>query len=227
MPATTSYSSAVLVAEAAALTESDPVFAQVTLKAYKYGCMIQVSRELIDDTAIDLEGFLAREVGIALGVATGTAQPKGLVTCATLGKTAAAVAAVTMDELIDLQFSVTPLYRANGAYVMNDSTAAACRKLKDTTNQYLWQPAVQAGQPDLLLGKPVWIDPNIAALATGAKTVLFGDISRFFIRDAKGIRFERSDEYAFGNDLVSFRALMRTDSNLIDNIGAVKYLIQA
>jgi len=239
VPKTTSHSSAAIVTEAGSISESDPAFGQVTLGAYKYGTMIQVSRELLTDTGVDLEGYLAMQAGRALGNAfgahavtgTGSSQPRGVVTDATLGKTGAASATpaggFTADDLIDLFYSVIAPYRMSTAcrWLMKDATAGEVRKLKDENGQYLWQPSLVAGAPDTILGKPVLTDPNVPAVANSAKSVLFGDFSQYFVRLAGGIRFERSDDYAFGSDLVSFRALMRADSALVDLTGAVKYFI--
>ena len=158
---------------------------------------------------------------------TGSSQPAGIVTNATLGVTGGTTVsgAFTADNLIDLYHSVIAPYRRSPscAWLMRDATLASLRKLKDTTNQYLWQPGLTLGAPDTLLGKPVYTDPNVAAVALSAKSVLFGDISRYFVRLAGGVRFERSDDYAFGNDLVSFRCLVRGDGLLVDQTGAVKY----
>lgn len=234
VPKTTSHSTGALTAEAAAIAESDPVFGVVNLGAFKYGVMIQVSVELLADTGVDLEGYLGRECGQAIGNAfgvhaiTGTGggtQPSGLVTGATLGVTGGSGVggAFTADNLIDLQYSVLAGYRKNGSWLMRDATVGAARKLKDTTNQYIWQPGLQAGSPDMLLGRPVYTDPNVAAVALSAKSVLFGDISRYFVRLAGGVSFTRSDDFAFNQDLVSFKCTLRADGALIDTTGAVKY----
>jgi HK97 family phage major capsid protein len=116
-------------------------------------------------------------------------------------------------------------YRASASckWIMKDATVGAARKLKDTTGQYIWQPSLQAGAPDMLLGKPVLTDPNVPGVACRRRAVLFGDFSQFFVRFAGGVRFERSDDYAFNTDLVTFRALLRADCSLVDLTGAVKY----
>lgn len=239
VPKTTAHSSAAIVTEGAAIAASDPAFGQITLGAYKYGLLIQVSRELIADTGVDLEGYLSMQAGRAIGNAfgahaitgTGTSQPRGIVTDATLGVTGATgvVGVPNADNLIDLFFSVIAPYRNSpeAAWMMRDSTVATVRKLKDTTNQYIWQPGLQAGAPDTILGKRVITDPGVAATALSAKSVLFGDFSQYFVRMVSGLRFERSDEYAFNTDLVTFRALLRADGALVDLTGAVKYFAGA
>jgi HK97 family phage major capsid protein len=237
VPVTTAHSSAALTAEGAAISESDPAFAKRSLGAYKYGVIVQVSRELVDDTAVDLLGYLARQAGRACGNAlgahlvtgTGSSQPAGIVTGATTGVTGGTgvTGAFTADNLIDLMFSVIAPYRNSRscAWIMKDSTLGAVRKLKDTTNQYLWQPSLQVGVPDTLLGKPIFTDPNVAAPAVSAKSVVFGDISAYFVRLAGGVRFERSDEFAFNADLVTFKAVVRGDGILADQSGACKLFV--
>ncbi|MEV6791253.1 phage major capsid protein [Streptomyces sp. NPDC051320] len=234
VPKTTAHSSASIVTEGGTIGESDPAFGQVPLGAYKYGALIQVSRELLDDTGVDLEGYLAMQAGRALGNAfgahaisgSGTGQPRGVVTDATVGVTGGTGigGAFSSDDIIDLFFSVIAPYRRSPAsvWMMADSSIAAVRKLKDTTGQYIWQPGLQAGVPDTILGKPVLTEPNVAAVATAGKSVVFGDMSQYFVRMVGGVRFERSDDYAFNSDMVTFRALLRADGALVDLTGAVK-----
>lgn len=233
VPKTTAHSTAAIVAEAGTITEDDPTFGQVELGAYKYGTLIQVSRELLTDTGVDLEGYLSMQAGRALGNAfgahaitgSGTSQPRGIVTDATVGVTGAtAGGAQTSDDLIDLQYSVIAPYRQSPAchWLVNDSTLGSIRKMKQTDGTYMWQPSLVSGTPDMLLGKPVLTDPNVAAVGSSAKSVIFGDFSQFFVRMAGGIRFERSDDFAFDSDLVTFRALLRADAALVDLTGAVK-----
>ena len=235
IPVTTSHGTAALVAEGAQIQESDPAFAKRSLGAYKYGKVIQLSRELVDDTAVDLLGYIARQGGAAVGNAFGvdlvvgnaSSKPSGIVQTASTGVTgSAAVSGVfTTDNLIDLQYSVIGPYRRNAKWMMRDATVAYLRKLKDTDGQYLWQPSLQVGTPDVFLGKPVITDPNVAAVAAGAKSVIFGDFSAYFVRMAGGVRFERSDDFAFDTDLVSFKVVIRGDGILADQTGAVKVFV--
>ncbi|MFD5370817.1 phage major capsid protein [Streptomyces sp. NPDC127103] len=234
VPVTTAHSSAALTAEAAAITESDPAFAKRTLGAYKYGVLLQASSELLSDTGVDLEGYLAMQAGRALGNAfgvhavtgDGSSKPTGIVTSASTGKTGGTgvAGAFTADDLIDLYYSVIAPYRNSTScgWMMRDATLAAARKLKDSQGQYLWQPSIQLGTPDTLLSKPVHTDPNVAAVATTAKSVIFGDFSAYFVRMAGGVRFERSDDYAFNTDLVTYRAIIRADGLTVDQTGALK-----
>lgn len=242
IPKTTAHSSASIVTEAATIGESDPAFGQVSLGAYKYGMTVQVSRELLTDAGVDLEGYLSMQAGRALGNAfgahaitgDGTGKPRGIVTDASAGATGPttvgggfgvqSTAGQGADLLIDLFHSVISPYRMSGScrWIMNDTTAGVIRKIKTTEGQYIWQPSMLAGTPDTILGKPVLTDPNVADVGLSAESVIFGDISQYFVRMAGGIRFERSDEFAFNADLVTFRALMRADAALVDLTGAVK-----
>ncbi|WP_060952399.1 phage major capsid protein [Streptomyces hygroscopicus] len=234
VPVTTAHSTAAITAEAAPISESDPAFGKRTLGAYKYGVLLQASSELLTDTGVDLEGYLSMQAGRALGNAlgahlvtgTGSSQPTGIVTSASTGKTGGtgAAGAFTADDLIDLFYSVISPYRNSPScgWLMRDATMGAARKLKDQQGQYLWQPSLQIGVPDTLLGKPVYTDPNMAAVAASAKSVVFGDFSAYFVRMAGGVRFERSDDYAFNTDLTTFRAIIRADGLTVDQTGALK-----
>jgi HK97 family phage major capsid protein len=241
VPKTTSHGAAALVLEGGTLAESDPAFSQVTLNSYKYGQLIEISQELVSDSAVDIVGYLARAAGIAIGTATGTAyitgtgssQPQGVANAPTAGVTGAAGTGLTVsgNSLIDLYHSVVSGYRRNSYWLMNDLTAAYVRKVRDDTGgaglgNFLWQPGMQAGQPDLLFGRPVVTDPNVAVQAINAYSIAFGDFSQYFmIRDVSGVRFERSDDFRFNADLIAFRCILRTDSKQIINgaAGAVKW----
>lgn len=239
IPKTTAHSSAAIVTEGAAIAASDPTFGQTTLGAFKYGVLVQVSRELVDDTGVDLEGYLSEETGRALGNAigahiatgTGTGQPRGYVIDATLGATSptGTVGVPSYDTLVDLLHSVISPYRSSSsvAWAMRDSTVGSIRKIKDTTGQPIWSDSMQQGAPPLLLGIPVVVDPNVAATGLSAKSIVFGDFSRYIVRIAGGVRFERSDDFAFSTDLVTYRALLRADGALVDLTGALKYAVGA
>lgn len=246
VPRSTAEGSAVWTGEGATLTAGDPTLSSVTLGAFKVGKIIQISSELLADEGFDVVGFLAESAGRNIGIAvdtayvvgTGTNQPTGFVGAATVALTAATGTGSTTgmptggvsvgaDVLIDLYHSVIPQYRPRASFVMNDSTIKVVRKLKDTTNQYIWQPALVAGQPDTLLGRPVYADPNMDAIGVSKKPIAFGDFGGYFIRDVTPIRFERSDDFAFGTDLISFRALYRTDGKLGDTNAVKTYLTAA
>lgn len=133
---------------------------------------------------------------------------------------------VIADDLMDLFHSVDPAYRDGAIFMMADSSVAAIRKLKTGVsgdNTYLWQPGLRAGEPDTLLGRPVVVNQNIAAMASDAKSILFGNFQNFWIRDVRGVRFVRMDERYAAEDQVGFVVFLRTDSDLVGPAGTIKY----
>lgn len=227
-------------AQAGNLPTSDPSFSMITLSAYKFGVMLQVARELIDDTAVDLLGYLAMQAGRAIGNdfgyqlvnGTGTGAPNGLLNLASLGVTGATTGvsgAPSYANLVDMEYSVIAPYRQSRScyWLAADKTIGGFRKITDTVGRPIWEPSAVLGSPDLLLGKPLVADPFMPQGVTGAKTICFGDFSQFFVRLVGGVRFERSDDFAFGSDLVTFRAILRGDGTLVDQTGAIRYYIGA
>jgi HK97 family phage major capsid protein len=240
VPKTTSHSTAASASQAGSLPTSDPAFSMQPLSAYKYGILLQCARELIDDTAVDLLGYLAMQAGRALGNAfgndlvngSGTAQPAGIVTTATTGVTGSVTGvsgAPSYANLVDLEYSVIAPYRQSRScyWLAADKTIGSFRKITDTVGRPIWEPSAVLGSPDLLLGKPLVADPFMPQLATSAKAIAFGDFSQFFVRLVGGVRFERSDDFAFGSDLVTFRAILRGDGTLVDRTGAIKLFVGA
>jgi HK97 family phage major capsid protein len=236
IPRTSTYTAPAVTSEGTAIAESDPTFAAfVTLGAFKYAATFQLSREVVEDSGVNLLDFVARQSAVGMGTAvnagltvgTGTVQPTGIVGASSLGVTGGTgVAGVpTADNVIDLVYAVASPYRRRGAaFQMRSSTLAAVRKLKTTDNQYLWAPGLQNGQPDTLLGYPVYENPDIVATATGAKSIIFGDMSAYYVRQVRGIDFARDDSVGFVNDLITFRVTWRGDGNLPDS-AAVKHFI--
>lgn len=222
IPVVASHGSAVWLGEEAAFTESDEQFSQVTLSAYKLGTLIKVSEELLNDSAFDLSAYIANEFARRIGVAEeaafvagdGTGKPTGVINSADVGVTAASSSAITFDEIIDLFYSLKAPYRARATFLMNDDTAKVIRKLKDNNGQYIWQPSVQVGQPDLLLGRPVVTSSAMPTIALNAKTIAFGDFSYYWIGDRQGRVFQRLNELFAVNGQVGFRAYERVDGKL-------------
>jgi HK97 family phage major capsid protein len=239
IPSLSAYSTGTVSSEAALIGESDPTFnAFKTLGAYKYSFLTQISREMVEDAGVDILGFLAAQTGNALGyavnnaltVGTGTTQPTGIVTAAGSGITGGTgvSGAFTADNMIDLVYSVDTAGRTlpGTGWQMNAQAIAAVRKLKDSAGQYLFSPSLSADARDLLLGYPIFENPAIASPATSAKSVIFGHLPSYFARTVGGLRLDRSDDYAFQNDLITFRATMRVDGNLIQT-SHVKYFAGA
>jgi HK97 family phage major capsid protein len=238
VPSLSTYStSSTVTPQAGIMSESDPVFNSfVELKAYKYGFLIQVSREMIEDSGVDLLGFLADQVGNAVGynvnnaltTGTGTVQPNGIVTAAGSGITGGTgvSGAFTADNLIDLYYSLDGAARLlpGVGWMANGASIGAMRKLKDTAGNYVFSPALDGNNRDLLLGRPVFENPHMSNAGTAVKSVLCGHLPSYFVRMVGGIRLDRSDEYAFNQDLVTFRATMRVDGNL-PQTSHVKYFI--
>jgi HK97 family phage major capsid protein len=238
VPSLSAYSSsATVTAQGANFSESDPTFNSfVNLGAFKYGFLIQVSREMIEDSGVDLLGFLADQVGNGLGynvqnaltVGTGTVQPQGIVTAAGSGITGGTgvSGAFTADNLIDLYYSLDGAARLlpGVGWMMNGASIGAVRKLKDTAGNYIFSPAADGNQRDLLLGREVYENPHVASAATSAKSVIAGHMPSYFVRSVGGIRLDRSDDFAFNADLVTFRASMRVDGALPQS-SHIKYFI--
>ena len=227
IPSLAQYSTAAITGESTAISESDPIFNSfITLGAYKYSFLVQLSTELIEDAGVDILGFLATEVGNELGyrvnaaltTGTGSSQPKGIVVASSLGVTGATATSgvFTADNLIDLVYSVDTAGRrlAGSGFQMNAASIGKMRKLKDTAGNYVFQPALSADAQDLLLGYPVFENPAMADTATSAKSVIFGNLPSYYVRQVGGIRLDRSDDYAFNAGLVTFRATLRVDGNL-------------
>jgi HK97 family phage major capsid protein len=232
LPKTTAHPAAgTIVSEGAAIGESDPTFGQGTLQAFKYAELIQVSTELITDTGVDLLGYLARAFGRALGngsgadfvTGSGSSKPRGVITAGSLMVTGGTGVSgeATGDNLIDLFFTVKEPYAVNGEWLLRRATLGKVRKLKDANNQYLWQPGLAGDVQSTILGAPYVLDPNVPAAGTAATSIAFGDFSAYKIRDVGSLRFERSDDFAFNADLVTFRAILRTDGDLLDETGAI------
>lgn len=235
VPVSNGWSAASIVAEQGSIGISEPTFgSSITLRAYKYGFLAQASPELLADSAFDAEEYLAGQGGNALATGTGahfvagtgTGQPNGIIR-GTIGRTTVATNAVTGDELIDAFHSLLRPYRASAVWLFNDSTVAAIRKIKDSTNQYLWQPGLAPGQPDTLLGRPVLTDPAVPALGTGNRFGVIADMRRaYVVRLAGGVRVERSDDFAFQTDLITWKFILRADGNIVDT-AAVRVLANA
>lgn len=230
-----------------AFSGTDPVLGVMTLDAYDAGQLIKVASNYVEDSGANVISFVTSELGRAVGeltaqwyvTGTGSSQPQGLMTAVTgtgagtlitggtvaTGGTTLAQAAITPEKLIDLISTVNDSYQGK-AWLMSQSTAGTVRKIRDgaggSIGAFIWQPSptvgIIGGQPDSLLGYPVFTDPNVAAIGSNARIIGFGDPSRYFIRDAGGLQLDRSDDFAFDKNQISFRVHMRTDGDLIDDV---------
>jgi HK97 family phage major capsid protein len=226
IPVVASKGTASWVDEEGSIPESDDAFGQVSIGAYKLATMIKVSEELLNDSVFNLESYIAREFARRIGAkeeesfftGDGTGKPTGIFNAtggAELGVTAASATAITVDEIMDLFYSLKSPYRKNAVFVMNDSTVKAIRKLKDGNGQYLWQPSISAGQPDTILNRPVKTSAYVPTIAAGAKTIAFGDFGYYWIADRQGRSFQRLNELYAANGQVGFKATQRVDGKLI------------
>ena len=214
------------IEEGGALTFGDATFDQIILDAHKLHVAIKVTEELLYDNAFNLENYIMQQFGKALANAeedafingTGTGQPLGILAAtggADVGVTAKSATAITADELIDLIYSLKRPYRKSAAFLLNDQTLAAIRKLKDNYGQYLWQPSLQAGEPDRILGYAAYTSPYFPAVAAGKPAVAFGDFSYYNIGDRGTRSFAELKELFAGNGMVGFVAKERVDGKLV------------
>lgn len=223
IPVVASHGEAVWTDEGEEYTESDDEFGTVSLGAHKLSTIIKVSEELLNDSAFNLETYISSEFARRMGAAeelafingNGTGKPTGVINTAEVGVTSASANAITTDEIIDLYHSLRTPYRKNAAFLANDSTIKAIRKLKDSNNQYLWQPGVQAGQPDTILNRPIHTSAYMPEIGGGNKILLFGDLKYYWIADRQGRSFQRLNELFAKNGQVGFRVFQRVDGKLI------------
>ena len=226
IPVVASKGTASWIDEEGAIPESDDAFGQVSIGAYKLGTMIKVSEELLNDSVFDLQSYISREFARRIGAkeeeafftGDGKGKPLGVLAAtggAETGVTAASATAVTADELMDLYYSLKSPYRKKSVWVLNDSTIKAIRKLKDNNGQYLWQPSLTAGAPDMILGRPIKTSAYMPAMAAGAKTIAFGDFSYYWIADRQGRSFKRLNELFAATGQVGFLASQRVDGKMI------------
>ena len=212
--------------EGEALTFSDATFSQINLDAHKLHVAVKVTEELLYDNAFQLENYIIEEFYKALANAeedafingNGTGKPLGILAAsggAEVGVTAASATAITADEVINLVYSLKRPYRKNAVFILNDQTIAALRKLKDGNGAYMWQAALVAGEPDKLLGYPVYTSAYMPTIEAGAKTIIFGDLSYYNIGDRGSRSFAELRELFAGNGMVGFVAKERVDGKLV------------
>ena len=214
------------IEEGGQLTFGDATFDQIIMDAHKLHVAIKVTEELLYDSAFNLENYIIKQFGKALANAEedaflngdGVGKPLGLLAeagGAEVGVTAASATAITADEIISLIYSLKRPYRKNAKFMCNDQTLAAIRKLKDSTGQYLWQPSLQAGEPDRILGYAVMTSPYFPTIAGGKPAMAFGDFSYYNIGDRGTRSFAELKELFAGNGMVGFVAKERVDGKLV------------
>ncbi len=216
------------LSEATAVTQTNPAFGQVTLNSYLASSdQVLISVQLLQDSAFDFAGELADAFAIRMGrlindaytTGSGSGQPTGIVGSAATTVTAVGDPqtgntndnSVGYDDLENVQFGVDAVYRINGKYMFSDNTFKAIRKLKDSLGRPLFQTSLAEGAPDTILGKPYIINYSMADIASGNKSVLFGDFSKYRIRNVGGVTMFRFNEAFMSNHQIGFQAYLRTD----------------
>ena len=225
IPVATGHSVAQWTAENAAYTESNPTFGQKQIDAYKLTDLCRVSTELLQDSAFPIEEYIRKEFARAFGIAeeeafcvgTGTNQPTGIFTAngGTVGVTTAGSNAITVDEVISLVYALKSPYRRHAKFLMHDQTVSLLRKLKDGNGAYIWQPSVQAGQPDKLLGYDIYTSPYVPTVDAGALAIAFGDFKNYWIGDRMGRTVQRLNELYATNGQIGYVATERVDGKVI------------
>ena len=230
---------AAILGEGTAETVSDMTFTNVKFEPFTYSSkIVKVSNQLISDNAFDLGSFVGGQLanrlkrGINAHLTTGDAssKPQGIVTGSTLGKTAASATAVTVSEVMDLFYSVDASYRnaPGAAFMMNSATAKAVRVLGfGSSNDFpAYVPGMTVGEPDMLFGKPVYINEDMDGIATGNKSIIFGDLKQYYVHEAGGVQLLRLAERFADALSTGYIAYRRVDGNVLQG-SAIKHLVQA
>lgn len=221
-----------LIAQNTTATAADPSFGVVTLSTYKFSSkIVAVPFELLQDSAADMEAFVVRRLAERLGrtqntyftTGTGSSQPSGIVTGSAAGKTGTTgqTTSVIFEDLVDLVHSVDPAYRRGPCrWMMNDASLKVVRKLKDSQNRPIFLPGYDGlggAMGDALLGYPITVNQDVATMAANAKSILFGDFSKYMIRDVMGVTMFRFDDSAYVKlGQIGFLAWMRTGGIKVD-----------
>lgn len=217
IPIVTSKGEAVWMDEEEAYSLSDDVFGQASLSAYKVGTAIKISEELLNDSAKEFARRVGAKEEEAFFVGDGKGKPTGIFADAGGAEDGVTTsgAAITFDDIMELFYSLKSPYRKKAVWVMNDTTVKALRKLKDNTGNYIWNPSVQAGVPDMILNRPYYTSSYVPTLEAGSKAIAFGDFKYYWIGDRQGRTFKRLNEVFAMNGQVGFIASQRVDGRLI------------
>lgn len=225
------------IGENTQVTEQDITYGQVVFHAHKYTSkLVRVSVELLTDSAFNIASETGSMLGERLARITnrrytagdGSNQPEGVTVGGTLGVTAAAAMVFTVDELYDLKHSVDPAYRLSPTWMINDTTLLAIKKKKDGEGRYLWQSSLAGGIPDTIDGDPIQVNQHMPSPTSALRPIVYGDFSKYVIRDVLGIRTRRLVERYAEFDQEGFVAFLRTDGKIIDaGTNPLKYMLMA
>ena len=207
------------------IPETTMTFGQTTLSAYKLGTMIKISNELLHDSAFDLAAYISRRFGVTMGNAEenafingdGIGKPLGILddAGAQVGVTAASQTAVTFDEIYALYYALKSPYRKKATFLCNEALVLQMMTIKDANDNYIWKPGLGIAEPDTLLNRPLKTSSYMPAVEAGNKTLLFGDMSYYWIADRVGRTFRRLNELYARTDQVGFLTTQRVDGKLI------------
>ena len=239
IPIATDNGSASWIEEGAAIQESDMSFAQETLSAFKLGCMVKVSNELLNDSAFDIAAYIAQRFGVRFGNAeedafingtgvsqnpgTTPSQPTGILTSltATADNTTANAQTVHFDNVYKLYYSLKSPYRRKASFLCNETLLLQLMLLKDLNGNYIWKPGLDVAKPDTILGRPIYTSGYMPAITGNAtqdknkKVLLFGDFSYYWIADRQSRTLKRLNELFAVTDQVGFIGTQRVDGKLI------------
>lgn len=212
----------------------NPVFGTRPLVSYKYSSKpVAVPFELLQDSLIDIEGYIRLLLAMRLGrvsnrhftVGTGVGQPPGVIPASTVGKVGAAgqTNEFTYDDLVDLEHSVDPAYRNSARWMMHDNSVRDAKKIKDNQGRPLWLPSLIQGDAPTLMGYGYTVNQHMAVQAANALSLAFGDFTKYIIRDVMQVLlFRMTDSKYTELGQVGFLAFMRTGAQYVDVGGAVK-----
>ena len=225
IPVVTGKGEAVWMDEEEQYTLSDDTFGQTSIGSYKLGTAIKVSEELLNDSVFNLPAYIAKEFARRIGakeeeaffVGDGIGKPTGIFNAtggAEDGATTAG-ASITFDDVMELFYSLRSPYRSKAVWVLNETTVKALRKLKDGNGNYIWNPSVTTGVPDMILNRPYHTSTFVPELEAGNKVMAFGDFKYYWIADRQGRSFKRLNELFSMTGQVGFLASQRVDGKLI------------
>ena len=222
IPVATSHGTAGWAEELEPIVDSDESFGQVTLSAYKVGTQMVVSDELLEDSGMDLERYIAEEFAIRIGQAEeeafvsgdGNGKPRGILYDAEIGAVTNE-AVISIDDVIDLYHSLGERYREKAVWVMSDETFRSIYKVKTAQGINIWQPSLQNDVPTKLFGHNVEICESMPAPIAGSKPILFGDFDYYLIADRQNRSLKRLNELYAASGQVGFLLTQRVDAKLI------------